>query len=81
VQRTECSEKFIPKQYEGSRYAQRLPIGKDSLLKTFKHSAIKRFYADWYRPNLMAVMVVGDIDVAETEKLIKPIFWWIKEPS
>jgi zinc protease len=72
--------KIYPKQYEGSRYAQRLPIGKDSLLKTFKHSAIKRFYADWYRPNLMAVMVVGDIDVAETEKLIKQYFGGLKNP-
>lgn len=73
--------KIYPKQYEGSRYAQRLPIGKDSLLKTFKHSAIKRFYADWYRPNLMAVMVVGDIDVAETEKLINQYFSGLKNPA
>ena len=73
--------KIYPKQYEGSRYAQRLPIGKDSLLKTFKHSAIKRFYADWYRPNLMAVMVVGDIDVAATEKLINQYFSGLKNPA
>lgn len=73
--------KIYPKQYEGSKYAQRLPIGKDSLLKTFKHAAIKRFYADWYRPNLMAVMVVGDIDVAETESLIKQYFSGLKNPA
>lgn len=73
--------KIYPKQYAGSKYAQRLPIGKDSLLKTFKHSAIKRFYADWYRPNLMAVMVVGDIDVAATEKLIQQYFGGLKNPA
>ncbi|WP_439505682.1 M16 family metallopeptidase [Sediminibacterium sp.] len=73
--------KIYPKQYEGSKYAQRLPIGKDSLLKTFKHSAIKRFYTDWYRPNLMAVMVVGDIDVAATEKLINQYFGGLKNPA
>ncbi len=73
--------KIYPKQYAGSKYAQRLPIGKDSLLKTFKHSAIKRFYADWYRPNLMAVMVVGDIDIAATEKLIQQYFGGLKNPA
>src|SRR5690606_31104090 len=42
-----------PKLFEGSLYAERLPIGKDDILKNFKHDAIKRFYRDWYRPNLM----------------------------
>ncbi len=72
--------KVYPKQYEGSRYALRLPIGKDSLLKSFKYDAIKRFYKDWYRPNLMAVIVVGDIDVNETEKLIQQYFGGLKNP-
>ena len=72
--------KIYPKQYEGSRYALRLPIGKDSLLKSFKYDAIKRFYRDWYRPNLMSVIVVGDIDVAETEKMIQQYFGGLKNP-
>ena len=55
--------KIYPKEYAGSRYAERLPIGKDSILKTFKYDVIKRFYKDWYRPNLMAVIAVGDIAV------------------
>lgn len=72
--------KVYVKQYEGSKYAQRLPIGKDSILKTFKYDAIKRFYRDWYRPNLMAVVVVGDIDVAATEKMIQEMFGGLKNP-
>ncbi len=72
--------KIYPNQYEGSRYALRLPIGKDSLLKKFKYDAVKRFYRDWYRPNLMSVIVVGDIDVAETEKMIQQYFGGLKNP-
>ena len=52
--------KIYPYQYAGSKYAERLPIGKDSILKNFKYDAVKRFYKEWYRPNLMAVMVVGE---------------------
>jgi zinc protease len=51
---------LYPKLLNGSRYAQRMPI-KEDILKTFKPEAIKRFYKDWYRPDLMAVMVVGDV--------------------
>src|SRR5688500_26025 len=54
-----------PKIFEGSKYATRLPIGQDEILKNFKYDVIKRFYKDWYRPELMAVLVVGDIDLAE----------------
>ncbi|MFY9464314.1 MAG: insulinase family protein [Sediminibacterium sp.] len=73
--------KVYPKQYEGSRYALRLPIGKDSLLKTFKYDAVKRFYRDWYRPDLMSVIVVGDIDVAATEKLVQQYFGGLRNPA
>lgn len=72
---------YLPKLLEGSKYAERLPIGKDDILKGFKHDVIKRFYKDWYRPDLMAVVVVGDIEVAEAEKYIKTHFEKIKNPS
>ena len=65
---------IFPKLFEGSKYGQRLPIGKEEILKSFKYDAVKRFYKDWYRPNLMAVVVVGDIDPAEAEKKIKAHF-------
>jgi zinc protease len=70
-----------PKIFEGSKYANRLPIGKDDILKNFKYDAIKRFYKDWYRPDLMAVVVVGDIDPTEAELLVKKHFEKLKNPS
>jgi zinc protease len=72
--------KTFPVQYEGSLYAERIPIGKDSILKTFPYDAVKRFYRTWYRPNLMAVIIVGDIDVNKTEQLVKQYFSALKNP-
>ncbi|MDB5247021.1 MAG: peptidase [Segetibacter sp.] len=62
--------KYFPVILKGSRYATRLPIGTKKNLETFKYETVKQFYKDWYRPDLQAVLVVGDIDVAEVEKLI-----------
>jgi zinc protease len=70
-----------PKLFEGSKYAERLPIGNDDILKNFKHDVIKRFYKDWYRPNLMAVIVVGDMDPTEAEQLVKTHFSGLKNPE
>jgi zinc protease len=70
-----------PKMFEGSKYAERLPIGKDDILKNFKYDVIKRFYKDWYRPDLMAVLVVGDIEPADAESQIKKHFEKLKNPS
>ncbi|MQA19544.1 insulinase family protein [Rugamonas sp. FT103W] len=71
----------LPKVLNGSRYAQRLPIGKEDILKNFKYDAIKRFYRDWYRPDLMAVVVVGDIEPADAEQLIMQHFGKLKNPQ
>jgi zinc protease len=70
-----------PKLLEGSKYAERLPIGKVDILKGFKPEVIKRFYKDWYRPDLMAVIVVGDIETADAEQLIKKHFEKLKNTS
>src|SRR5689334_12623336 len=69
---------YFPKLFNGSKYAERLPIGKDSILKTFKPATLANFYHDWYRPDLMAVIVVGDIDPAEAEAKIKAHFGGFK---
>ncbi|MBT1704650.1 M16 family metallopeptidase [Chryseosolibacter indicus] len=69
-----------PKMFEGSKYSNRLPIGKAEIIKSFKPDVIKRFYKDWYRPNLMAVIVVGDLDPTEAERLIKKHFSNLKNP-
>ena len=61
---------IIPKLFEKFRYADRLPLGKEEVIANFKLSSIKTFYKDWYRPNLMAIILVGDIDPVKCEKLI-----------
>src|SRR6201996_6874755 len=63
-----------------SRYAERIPIGLDTVLDNFKRPAIYRFYHDWYRPDLQALIVVGDIDVDAVEKAVKAGFSSLKNP-
>ena len=72
---------LLPKIFNGSRYAERLPIGKEEVLRSFKPEALRRFYRDWYRPDLMAVVAVGDIDPVEMEKLIRERFSVLKNPK
>jgi zinc protease len=55
-------KKIYPHLFEGSKYAKRLPIGIDSIIKTFPPDNIRRFYKELYRPKLMAVIVLGDIE-------------------
>jgi zinc protease len=74
-------DKQFPVILKGSQYANRLPIGKEEILKNFKYQTVKDFYNDWYRPNLMAVVVVGDIDVNEMEQKIKTLFGDAKNPK
>jgi zinc protease len=72
---------LLPKIFAGSKYAERLPIGKDETLRTFKHAAIKRFYHDWYRPDLMAVVLVGDIEPKKAEEMVRRYFGKLKNPA
>ena len=67
-------DKQLPVLLAGSRYATRLPIGKPEILQTFKHDRLIQFYKDWYRPDLMAVIAVGDFDPALVEGLIRNHF-------
>ncbi|HHB52610.1 MAG TPA: insulinase family protein, partial [Saprospiraceae bacterium] len=55
--------KYFPVLSKGSKYAERLPIGDPEIIKNADYNTIKRFYKDWYRPDLMALVVVGDVDV------------------
>jgi zinc protease len=61
-------DKLYPALFEGSQYATRMPIGKKEIIEGAPHSTLKKFYADWYRPDLMAFIVVGDIDPDAIEK-------------
>lgn len=64
----------FPVLFEGSRYAERLPIGRRDVLETFDHAALRRFYATWYRPDLMTVIAVGDFTPERIEALIRREF-------
>ena len=73
--------KYFPKLTEGTLYAERLPIGKDDILKKFKYNKIKDFYNDWYRPDLQAVVISGDIDTTTAKKMLLDHFEHLKNPS
>ncbi len=60
----------FPVLLKGSQYAERLPIGKTDILETFPHERLRAFYRDWYRPDLMAVVAVGDFEPAAIERLV-----------
>ena len=66
--------KYIPVILKGSRYAERLPIGKIDVIKSFPYDTLRAFYKTWYRPDLMAVIVVGDIDPKLAEDKGEGIF-------
>lgn len=67
-------QEYFPSLLYQSRYASRLPIGKPEVIENFEHSELISFYKDWYRPELMAVIAVGDFDPAAVEQLIKKHF-------
>lgn len=73
--------KIYPNVFAGSLYANRLPIGLDSIIKNASYETIRKFYKDWYRPDLMAVIVVGDIDPDKAEGLIKKYFEGLTNPE
>ena len=64
----------FPVIFRGSRYAERLPIGKPEILERLNPAPVKRFWRDWYRPELMAVIAVGDADPVKLEQLIRTTF-------
>ncbi len=74
-------DKQFPVMFHGSKYAERLPIGKKKILETAPVSALKRFYDDWYRPDLMAVVAVGDFEPDEMEAMIKERFGKLENPK
>lgn len=65
---------YWPVLFKDSRYAVRLPIGKKEIIENFPQQVIKDFYNDWYRPDLMAIAVVGDFDLDKMVALVKERF-------
>lgn len=71
-------EKALPELFEGSKYAHRMPIGTMEVVKNFPYETIRKYYRKWYRPDLQAIVVVGDVDVDAVEAKIKSVFADIK---
>lgn len=67
-------EKMFPVLFHDSKYAERLPIGTMQVIDSCEYSALKRFYKDWYRPDLMALVLVGDFDAKAVEAQIVKMF-------
>jgi zinc protease len=74
-------DKQFPILFKGSRYADRLTIGKKEIIENFDYDALRRFYRDWYRPDLMAVIAVGDFDASKVEVLIQNHFASLPETT
>lgn len=72
------ADKIVPALFKGSRYANRLPIGTKESIQGASNDAIRRFYRDWYRPDNLAVVVVGDANLDRVEELLKAEFSGLK---
>ncbi len=75
------SEKLIKIHFANSRYAERRPIGKVDLIKTFEPQRARDFYYEWYRPELMAVIAIGDFEKENIVSLIKEHFSSLTNPT
>ena len=74
-------EKSLPVIYpDGNRYGNRMPIGTMEVVDNFEYDLLRSYYEKWYRPDLQAIIVVGDIDVNEVEGKIRDIFGTIATP-
>ena len=71
----------IPVLFHKSKYAERLPIGKPDILKSFTPDRLRAFYTKWYRPDRTALVVVGDIDVAQVEAMVRSEFGGLQKPA
>ncbi len=74
-------EKVIPVMFQGSQYANRLPIGTMEVVMNFPYQDIRDYYHKWYRPDNQAIIVIGDIDVDQMEARVKELFGGIKMPE
>ncbi|MBR4366641.1 MAG: insulinase family protein [Bacteroidaceae bacterium] len=74
-------ESSFPTIFEGSKYAHRMPIGTMDVVMNFKPDVLRAYYRKWYRPDLQAIVVVGDVDVDQMEEKIKTTFADIQMPE
>ncbi|MFC1530624.1 M16 family metallopeptidase, partial [Gemmatimonadota bacterium] len=71
----------LPILFHRSLYSERLPIGEVDIIRSFDRDTILRYYREWYRPDLMAVIAVGDFDADQVEELIRSHFRDLTAPA
>ncbi|MBN1647041.1 MAG: insulinase family protein [Spirochaetales bacterium] len=74
-------DKHLPVLYHNSLFAERIPIGDIEIIENADRDTLVRFYKDWYRPDLMSVIAVGDFDTTGVENLIRQYFSPLKNPQ
>ena len=74
-------QQIFPVLYQSSRFAERLPIGDPAIIESASVATLRRFYEDWYRPDLMTVVLVGDIDPVAMEAEIIRRFTDLSSPA
>jgi zinc protease len=67
-------DKILPEIVKGSKYADRMVIGKMEVVENFPYQTLKDYYHRWYRPDLQGLIIVGDFDVDEVEAKVKELF-------
>lgn len=77
---TRIRDKQFPVIFAGSKYADRLPIGLPEIIQGANPAPLKRFYREWYRPDNMAVVAVGDVEPAKLVTLIQQHFGTLTAP-
>jgi zinc protease len=71
----------VPVLFHKSKYAERLPVGKPDIVKTVPVARVRAFYEQWYRPDRMAIVIVGDIDPGKMLGLVQAEFGALKKPA
>lgn len=64
----------LPVMFNHTIYADRMPIGLMDIVENFKYKTLRDFYHDWYRTDLQAIAIIGDVDVNEIEAKIEKLF-------
>ncbi len=67
-------DKLLPIMFEGSKYANRMPIGTMEVVENFAYDELRNYYHKWYRPDLQGIVIVGDFDADKVEKKVKTLF-------
>ena len=74
-------DQHFPVLLAGSKYAERLPIGDTAIIRSATPAPLRRFYQDWYRPNNMAVIAVGDFNADSVQAMIVARFGKLTNPA